>query len=470
MPATRRDFLASTATLAGLLATSRLGFGQTALTAAPAAPISFSPKTPATADFLKLIGSDKAAELLTRLQKTNTDIKFKGLKTLAGKPNAGGTMLTGYPYTEFYDWDLYFENLYLAYYGVYPYCYTNLKEFLNRQAADGYVNRSLHKQRDQQHFKPFLAQLVVLGGRQNKDDYAWLNTSPETATVPANGTYYNRLKKYLDKWFSYDGDGNGLPTWNSADAAGTDNQWSRAGQIGAFEDEGVDLASYLVRELRAMAVIANHLGQQDDSNAFTAHADQVCKLINEVFWDEKDGMYYDRNEKKKELIRVKSATCFMPLFCGAATPERAARTIKERLTNENEFWLAYPVASYAKTEPDYYQGSHRLPNGSNECNWRGSTWAPTNYMIFQGLMHYGHKDVAKELATRLFDMAVVKNPMLREYYNAEDGSGLGQTQFWGFTALYYVMLLEWHLNSDASSLDAPFRPIIPEELGVKYEV
>ena len=91
-------------------------------------------------------------------------------------------------------------------------------------------------------------------------------------------------------------------------------------------------------------------------------------------------------------------------------------------------------------------------------------------MIFQGLMHYGHKDVAKELATRLFDMAVVKNPMLREYYNAEDGSGLGQTQFWGFTALYYVMLLEWHLNSDASSLDAPFRPIIPEELGVKYEV
>jgi putative isomerase len=480
MPITRRNFLVTTASAAGLVATSRSAFGQAALAATSAAssptpptPAAFTPKSPATADFLKLIGPDQAAELVKRLQKTNSDIKLKGLKTIRGVSNAGGNFLTGYPYTEFYDWDLYFENLYNGYYGVYPYCYTNMKEFLSRQHADGYINRSLNKQRDRQHFKPFLAQLTVLGARQSNNDYTWLNTSPPpapTLAAPENGTYYNRLKKYVDKWFSYDGDGNGLPTWNSADAAGTDNQWSRAGQIGAFEDEGSDLASYLVRELRAMAVIADHLGQKDDSKAYTAHADQVCKLINDLLWDEKDGMYYDRNEKTKEVIRVKSATCFMPLFCGAATPERAARTIKERLLNENEFWLTYPVASYAKTEPDYYQGSHRLPNGSNECNWRGSTWAPTNYMIFQGLMRYGHKDVAKDLATRLFNMALVKNPGLCEYYNAEDGSGLGHTEFWGFTSLYYTMLLEWHLNYDISDLEKPFRPIIPDELGVKLDV
>ncbi len=207
----------------------------------------------------------------------------------------------------------------------------------------------------------------------------------------ANGSYYNRLKLYVDKWFTYDGDKNGLPTWNSADAAGTDNQWSRAGAIGAFEVEGVDLASYLVRELRAMAVIATHLGMKEDVAAFNAHvADAVCKLINDTFWDETDGIYYDRNEKKNALVKVKSATNFMPLFAGAATPERAKRMVNERLLNEKEFWLAYPVASYAKTEPDGYQGTHKLPNGSHECNWRGSTWAPTNYMIFQGLQAYGY--------------------------------------------------------------------------------
>jgi hypothetical protein len=463
----RRTFLrgvGATLTLPWLGSLSR--FGMAAAAEAAASEPAYSAAVKAVR---AKVGEQPFQELLARLRKTNSDIKLKGLKTIRGVPDAGGTFLTGYPYTEFYDWDLYFENLYLSYYGVFPYCYTNLKEFLSRQRTDGYINRSLNKQRDRQHFKPFMAQLVVLGARQ--DNYDWLKESPAGATVtaPANGSYYNRLKLYLDKWFSYDGDQNGLPTWNSADAAGTDNQWSRAGQIGAFEVEGVDLAAYLVRELQAMAVIAGHLGEKADAQSFRDHAAKVNRLINEVFWDEKQGLYFDRNEKTKQPVPVKSATNFMPLFCGAPSDAQVKRIVKEHLTNENEFWLAYPVASYARIEPDYYQGSHLLPNGSHECNWRGSTWAPINYMIFQGLMRYGQIDVARELASRLFEMAVVKNPVLREYYNAETGEGLGQTNFWGFTALYYVMLLECELKFDASALEGKFRPIIPEELGIKYE-
>jgi hypothetical protein len=471
----RRSLLKSSA--AALAATSLPHFlyAQTQPATASAIPANFTPKSPATADFLRAIGPEKHAILLQRLAKTNSDIKLKGLKTIRGQANAGGNFLTGYPYTEFYDWDLYFENLYLAAYGVFPYCFTNLKEFLARQTADGYINRSLNKQRDRQHFKPFLAQLVVLGCRQDKDNYAWLTTAPVAGqdsiakvTEPANGSYYARLKKYLDKWFSYDGDNNGLPTWNSADEAGTDNQWSRAGQLAAFEVEGVDLASYLVRELRAMAVIATHLDEKADAGAFTARADGVAKLVNDLCWDEREGMYFDRSEKTKALVHVKSATNFMPLFAGIATPERAKRTVEERLLNPNEFWLAYPVASYAKTEPDYYQGTHRLPNGAKECNWRGPTWAPTNYMIFQGLLHYGFTTEAKDLASRLLDMALIKNQNLREYYNAETGEGIGQTQFWGFTALYYTMLLEAYTNNDLSSLTTSFRPIVSEELGLTF--
>ena len=94
--------------------------------------------------------------------------------------------------------------------------------------------------------------------------------------------------------------------------------------------------------------------------------------------------------------------------------------VKEHLTNQEEFWLAYPVASYANKAPDYYQGSHK------ECNWRGSTWAPTNYMIFQGLMRYGEVDVARELARRLFEMAVVKNPVLPNTTTLRQARGWGK--------------------------------------------
>ena len=413
-----------------------------------AAPDSTPPPTPAGRRFSAAIGPADWQALRDRLAQVNADIRAHGLRTLPGVP---GLLLTGYPYNEFYDWDLYFENLYLSYYGVWEYCLTNLREFLNRQQPDGYINRSLIKQRDRQHFKPFLAQLAVLGSKQNNNNYEWLR-----------GKYYDRLGKYLTKWFSYDNDGNGLPVWNSADAAGTDNQWSRGGALSSFEIEGVDLASYLVRELRAMAVIAHNLGLAADAKSYNQHAAHLTQLMNATFWDDSDGMYYDRNEKTGKLVRVKSATCFTPLFAGAATPQRAHRIVQQHLLNENEFWLAYPVASYAKTEPDYYQGSH------HECNWRGPTWAPTNYMIFHGLMRYGFKDQAAILADRLFRMALEKNPVLREYYDAETGLGLGQTHFWGFTALYFGMKLEAQLHYDASSLDKPIRPIIASQLGIPF--
>jgi len=447
----RREFLAMSSSLLGAAAIGGAAFAQSAVPAPrpDADEVVRPPSTPAANLLYAQIGDKSWTDLYSRLWTVNADIRTNGLRHI---PGVKETLLTGYPYNEFYDWDLYFENLYLSYYGVWPYCFTNLREFLDREQPDGYVNRSLIKQRDRQQFKPFLAQLVVLGAKQNKNDYEWVR-----------GNYYGRLKKYLDKWFSYDADENGLPVWNSADAAGTDNQFSRAGQIGAFDIEGVDLASYLVRELRAMVIIADRLGMKPDVREFTDHADHVVRLINDTLWNEQDGMYYDRNEKTNRLVKVKSATCFTPFFAQAATAERAQRTITQHLLSENEFWTEFPVASYAKTEPDYYQGSHR------ECNWRGSTWAPTNYMIFQGLRKYGYNEAAKDLATRLFQMSIEKNAVLREYYNAETGGGLGQTRFWGFTALYYAMLLEYHANYDASDLKAKFRPIVTEQLGIKFQ-
>jgi hypothetical protein len=89
-------------------------------------------------------------------------------------------------------------------------------------------------------------------------------------------------------------------------------------------------------------------------------------------------------------------------------------------------------------------------------------------MIFHGLMKYGFKDEARELAMRDFRMALNENSATREYYNAETGAGIGQTQFWGFSALYYVMPLEMELNYDPTDLTAPIRPILKEQMNLKF--
>lgn len=398
-----------------------------------------------------MIGESDYQKLGGRLKSLNDDIVAKGLHDF---PESKAKLLTGYAYGEYYDWDLYFENIYLSYYGVSRYNFTNFKAFLDRQQPDGFVSRTLGivNPRPTQMFKPFLAQIAVLGSKQNENDYEWLRER-----------YYERLQKYIQRWFQYDSDHNGLPVWNSSDASGMDNQVSRAGDLDSFQDEGVDLACYLVRELKAMAIISGKLGKASEQKMYERHAQQLTGLINTVLWDEKAGFYYDRNEKTGKSVKVKSVAGFMPLWAGVASPKQAKRLVYEHLLNEREFWLKYPVASYAQTEPDYYQGSR-----AGECNWRGTAWIPTNYLIFHGLVRYGYADVARQLALKTFRLALTENVVTREFYDADTGKGNGMNPFWGWSSLAYVMPLEYITRYDPTDLDVPVKPLVRADLGITF--
>jgi len=378
------------------------------------------------------IGDAAWGRLLARLAEVNRDVRTRGIRSFRNRVD----LVTGYAYDEFYDWDLYFENIYLSYYGVSRFCRNNLEAFLDQQLECGFVARTLINPRWRQHFKPFLAQIALLGCRQT-GHYRWLQTK-----------YYQRLIKYLDYWSWYcDFDRNGLSVWDSADHSGMDNQDSRAGALYAMAVEGVDLNCYLVREWQAMQVLAEQLGRAGDKAEFEAHAARLAARINEVFWDETDGFYYDRHERRGELVRVKSIAGFIPLWLGIVPPERAARLVREHLLNEEEFWLPYPIATYAKTEPDYYQERR-----GGECNWRGTAWVPTNYMLFHGLLKQGYREVAEDLAYKTFWM-VLNEEATREYYNAETGCGQGLNPFWGWSTLGYLMPLEYELGYDPTDLE-----------------
>jgi len=179
-----------------------------------------------------------------RIRADLTNIKGKGI--VLYKPDSA-YLLTGYGYPnniEFYDWDIYFENIFLANFGVSDYCFTNFKSFLKRQLLNGFVGRSLILDRPHEHFKPFLAQIALLGSKQT-GNYTWLleKTDGTQGTFTINVSYYERLKRSINYWFWYlDFDKNGLPVWNSSEHSGMDGQISRAGELHEQKDEGVDLA------------------------------------------------------------------------------------------------------------------------------------------------------------------------------------------------------------------------------------
>lgn len=382
------------------------------------------------ADFFN---EDICEKLEKRLKEVIEDIKRYGIVFHNGR-----RVLTGYSYGEFYDWDLYFENLFLSYFGISDYCRNGVEMFLDQQLECGFISRTMGRVycKPRHHFKPFLAQIALLGSRQS-GDFRWLK-----------GKYYDKLKNYLDYWFWFcDLDKNGLCVWDGSDHSGMDNQWPRLGYDGVMAVEGVDLNCYLIRELKAMAEIANEFGYYSDATQFNDHAAQLAKLVNDIFWDEKDAFYYDRNERKNELVRYKSIAGFIPLWVGIAPAERAQVLIEKHLLNTNEFWVNYPVATWSKDDCNYYQ-----QRKNKECNWMGATWIPTNYMVFHGLVKYNYKEAAKELAYKTFNMALAESTT-REYYNGETGSGQGLNPFWGWSSLAYLMPIEYELGYDPTDIE-----------------
>jgi hypothetical protein len=401
----------------------------------------------AVARFRQRIGQAAYQALLTRLRQVNDDIVRCGIVDFEGRK-----LLTGYSYGEFYDWDLYFENIYLSYYGIDVYCRTNLEVFVDRQLSNGFISRTLVKPRPHQHFKPFMAQLVWLYLRQTNDP-AW----PDEPML-------EKLEKYLDYWLWYcDLDKNGLSVWDSADHSGMDNQMPRADAYGSWTVEGTDLNIYLVRELQAMAKLVERRGLADKARRFRDASRAIRQAVDDLLWDERDGFYYDRNERTGKPIRIKTIAGLLPLWLDHLDAGRAKRLVEEHLLNPDAFWLKYPVASWAKDEPGYDQDATDWG-----CNWRGTTWIPTNYVLMHGLMRHGYEDTARELAYRTFDLALARNRTTREYYNAETGEGKGLDPFWGWSALAYFMPLECELAYDPTALDDQAMIRLAGELGVRF--
>ena len=401
-------------------------------------PLSYGTENNETINHFKSrISESSYHQLQQRLIQVNTDIRERGI---VYDPVRQKNLLTGYSYGEYYDWDLYFENIYLSYYGISDYCFSNLNAFLDLQHENGFIPRSFGTKNygAKEMFKPFIAQIVVLGSLQ-KGDFQWAETQ------------YPKLKKYLLRWMEYDSDGNGLMYWgefgtgeNGAYHSGMDNQFSRC--LG--RSEGVDLNCYLVRELEAMAVIAKQLHKTDDAEKYSKQAKELSSKINEVLWDDATGFYYDRNEETGEITQVKSLSGFAPLWCKVASKKKASILVKEHLTNPQEFWTEYPVPSYAIDEGDFYPGTR-----AGECNWRGSCWVPTNYMMVHGLISYGYDDLAETIAYKTFDMVLNKNKTTREFFNARTGEGYGLNPFFGWSTLAYYMPLEIENNYDPTLLD-----------------
>ena len=363
--------------------------------------------------------------------------------------DTGRDYFTGYAYKTLYDWDQYFESIVQMYMG-WPsdYIRNGVTIFLDHQQPSGLISRSVPSNpcHDPEHVKPFLSQIALLV-INHYDEREWI----------LNDHYMPRLRRYLDYWLTeMDATSNGLSEWMSAPHTGMDNQHERVGYWLDRFCEGVDLNSYLVRELRAFSQLAALSDWGDVAAEYAAKAEALAERIRAMLWDETDGFFYDGNARAGEelksrhcgwasamntgneaLIRVKSISSFAALWARVATPDQAHRMVTEHLFNPREFWTPYPLAALAKSERWYSRDWFPADLG---CNWRAKVWIPTNYIAYQGLRAYGYGQLASLLAH--YTTEVVQKAGNCEYYDAETGEGCGLNPFWGWSLLGHFMPYE----------------------------
>ena len=139
----------------------------------------------------------------------------------------------------------------------------------------------------------------------------------------------------------------------------------------------------------------NEILHIDDVNDLIEERESLTKLINDKLWDEKTGFYYDM-WKNGELNMVKHVGAFWTLIARIVPKDRLERFVSH-LADPNEFNRPNTVPSLSADHPLYN------PHGEY---WRGSSWAPTTYMVFAGLTANGCHDLAYQLAEKFLKNVV----------------------------------------------------------------
>lgn len=104
-------------------------------------------------------------------------------------------------------------------------------------------------------------------------------------------------------------------------------------------------------------------------------------------WDEDTKFYYDLWREGK-LNGVKNVAPYWGLLTNEIPEERLDGFV-QHLENEKEFKRYHRVPVLSADHPDYQmEGDY----------WKGSIWAPTNYMILKGLTNHKYDKMAYEIA------------------------------------------------------------------------
>ncbi len=181
-------------------------------------------------------------------------------------------------------------------------------------------------------------------------------------------------------------------SWRTNGASGMDNSPRGRDSGGADKILGIDAICQQALSALYISRLYDLHDMDKEAQEWKVIYEDLKKTVNDEYWDERDGIYYDIDIETGEPCRVMSIASYWPLIAEIATPERAERMTRY-LRDEKYFGGEYPFTSLSRSDPD-----HDSATGNY---WRGGIWLPTAYMTTKGLEKYGFYELADELAEKL---------------------------------------------------------------------
>lgn len=291
--------------------------------------------------------------------------------------------------------------------------------------------------------KPVLAQHAAFLAQCENGDAEWLRPK------------FGHLMEFVNNYLGHHRHRCGLFFWQDDRAIGVDNDpctYFRPPQSSG----SIYLNCLMVKELEAIVYLCKCLRLEETSLSYQKAVADLKQAINTHCWDERDGFYYsvDLNLLPNENIvglhqgmprdwdcliqRIGVWTGFMGLWAEIADPQQAKRIVEEHYKNPATFNSPYGIRSLSKMEKMYNTRAT-----GNPSNWLGPIWGIANYMTFRGLVKYGFKTEAQELAEKmvtLFGRDVERFGAFHEFYQPENGEPVMNIGYQSWNNLILNML------------------------------
>ena len=242
-------------------------------------------------------------------------------------------------------------------------------------------------------------------------------------------TAYGFLEKWTGWWMNFrDEDGDGIPAYPQGCDSGWDN-----GTIftthGRFI-ESADLSSFLVLQMQCLARIAGKLGDTEKQDSWTKQAEDLLERMIRHFWNGKAMVPTTSGTH----IPIEGTGCllnYMPLVLGDLLPKEIADVLVEEMMKHN---LTENGLATEAPDSDMYEY-----NGY----WRGPIWAPSTYLIVDGLNRMGRTEEARLIAKRFVEMCAFKAKGNYENFDPFTGQGLCAPGYTWTASVYLCLLWEY---------------------------